>query len=410
MRLAAAAAVGLMILVLCARPQTPGGQSAISDRARRIHFSSLVFDTHDDTTQRLYWEHFDLGTRSAEGNIDIPRMRQGGLNAIFFSIWSPATLTGGDGVKRALDLIDAVRRQVQLHSKDLVLATSAEDVRRAHAEGRIAALMGLEGGHMIADDLGVLRMYYDLGVRYMTLTHELNTDWADSSTDKPAHNGLTPFGKQVVQEMNRLGMIVDISHVSDKTFWDALATSKAPIFASHSSCRALCDAPRNMTDAMIRALAAKGGVIQVNFHIGFLSQAYLDAAAKIAPELSAAEAQANQKCGVDLACQTLARVRINDELTRAGKLPPVNWDEIVNHIDHVVKLVGADHVGLGSDFDGSDPPVGMNDCSHLPQITDALLRRGYSESDVRKILGGNTLRLMQQVEQVSRQLQAGGEN
>lgn len=405
MRMAAAMAVGAALLAL---PVSSQNKTAISDRARRLHFSSIVVDTHDDTTQRLYWEHFDLETRSNVGQIDIPRMRQGGLGAIFFSIWSPGTLTGGAGVQRALDLIDSVRQQVLLHPRDLVLATTAADVRRAHAEGKIAVLMGLEGGHMIADDLGVLRMYSALGVRYMTLTHEINTDWADSSTDKPAHNGLTPFGKQVVLEMNRLGMLVDVSHVSDKTFWDAIATSKAPMIASHSSCRAICDAPRNMTDAMIQALAAHGGVIQINYHVGFLSQAYRNAANKIAPELAAADRKADDACGKDLACQVYAEARVSDRFTRQGKLPVVSWQEIITHIDHAVKLVGADHVGLGSDFDGSISPAGMEDVTHLPQITDALLRRGYSDSDIRKILGGNTLRVLDRAEQVSRQMQAAG--
>ncbi|HEV2386754.1 MAG TPA: dipeptidase [Candidatus Acidoferrales bacterium] len=406
MRIAAALALGAALFVL---PVASQNKSAISGHARRLHFSSIVVDTHDDTTQRLYWEHFDLATRSNVGQIDIPRMRQGGLSAIFFSIWSPGTLTGGAGVQRALDLIDSVREQVRRHPRDLALAGTAADVRRAHTVGKIAVLMGLEGGHMIADDLGVLRLYYSLGVRYMTLTHEIDTDWADSSTDKPIHNGLTPFGKQVVLEMNRLGMLVDISHVSDKTFWDAIATSKAPMIASHSSCRALCDAPRNMTDDMIKALATHGGVIQINYHVGFLSQAYRNAANKIAPEIAAADKKADQACGKDLACEVYAEARVSDQLTREGKLPVVGWEEIVKHIDHAVKLVGADHVGLGSDFDGSILPAGMQDATHLPQITQALLDRGYSDADIQKILGGNTLRVLERAEAVSREMQAAGE-
>ncbi len=405
MRFAAALIPGLLVLAL---PLSSDQKKSypISDQARELHFSSLVVDTHDDTTQRLYWEHFVLETHSDIGQIDIPRMREGGLGAIFFSLWSPGTLTGGAGVQRALDLIDAVREQVASHPNDLMLATTAEDVRRAHAEGKIAVLMGLEGGHMIADDLGVLRTYYALGVRYMTLTHTVNTDWADSANDKPAHNGLTPFGKQVVVEMNRLGMLVDISHVADKTFWDVLATSKAPVIASHSSCRAICDAPRNMTDDMIRALAAHGGVIQINYHIGFLSQAYRDAAKKIASEIEDANKKADAACGDDLQCQVWAEARVSEEFTKEGKLPPVNWETIVDHIDHAVKLVGADHVGLGSDMDGAIMPVGMEDVTHLPQITQALLDRGYSPDDIRKILGLNTLRVLAQAEQVARQMQS----
>jgi membrane dipeptidase len=238
----------------------------------------------------------------------------------------------------------------------------------------------------------------------MTLTHSVNDEWADSSTDKPAHNGLTPFGKDVVREMNRLGVVVDISHVADKTFYDALEISKAPMFASHSSCRALCDAPRNMTDDMIKALAAKGGVIQINYHIGFLSQKYRDAS-KANPDLDKQiQAETVKRCGTEEACQLIEAEKLTREAIEAGKLPKVDYTEIIAHIDHAVKLVGADHVGLGSDFDGANMPYGMEDASHLPKITDALLKKGYSESDVRKILGENTLRVMEQVEATSRSL------
>src|SRR5258707_1398398 len=214
----------------------------ISERAKKLHFSSIVVDTHDDTTQLLLDPKFDLGERHASGSIDIPRMKEGGLGAIFFSIWMPSKITGPEAVKRSLDQIDAVREQIRKHPKDLALATTAEQIRQAHKEGKIAALIGVEGGHMIASDLGVLRTYAALGARYMTLTHSGNDEWADSSTDKPAHNGLTDFGKDVFRETNRLGVIVDISHVSDKTFYDALEVSKAPLLASHSSCRAVCNA------------------------------------------------------------------------------------------------------------------------------------------------------------------------
>src|SRR5271170_7287802 len=270
--------------------------SGITAKARALHFRSIVVDTHDDTTQRLLDPQFNLGVRHSDGSIDIPRMREGGLNAIFFSIWIPGSVTGPEAVKRAMDQIDLVRQQAALHPNDIVRATTAADVRRAKASGKIAALMGVEGGHMIDDDLGVLRSYAALGVRYMTLTHFLNNNWADSSTDTPAHNGLTDFGKQVVREMNRLGVMVDISHVSDKTFYDALETSQAPLIASHSSCRALCDAPRNMTDQMIKDLAAKGGVIQINYHVGFLSQEF-QSAQKAHPEYGKQiEEDAKKRC------------------------------------------------------------------------------------------------------------------
>jgi len=266
--------------------------------------------------------------------------------------------------------------------------------------------MGVEGGHMINSDLGVLRKYANLGVRYMTLTHSGNDEWADSSTDKPAHNGLTDFGKDVVREMNRLGIIVDISHVSDKTFYNALAVSKAPLFASHSSCRAICDAPRNMTDQMMKDLAAKGGVIQINYHVGFLSQEFRNAE-KADPKINEAIAQeVTKRCGGDAneGCMLIEGDLITREYVAKGALPRVDYTKIIEHIDHAVKVAGIAHVGLGSDFDGANMPYGMEDASMLPNITEALLHKGYSEGDVRKILGENTLRLMTDVERVSHQL------
>jgi membrane dipeptidase len=377
---------------------TAKSQTNISPAARELHFQSIVVDTHDDTAQRLLDPKFDFGARHTDGSVDIPRMREGGLSAIFFSIWIPGTVTGPSAVQRALDQIGAVRETVARHPNDLVLCTTAEEIRRAKAANKIAVLMGVEGGHMINNSLANLDKFFALGVRYMTLTHTVNTDWADASTDKATHNGLTDFGKQVVREMNRLGMMVDISHVADKTFYDVLAVSKAPVIASHSSCRALCTAPRNMTDEMIKALAAKGGVIQINYHIGFLSQQFQDAS-KAHPELGKEiEAEAKKRCGDNEACQLIEADKITRDMVAQGKLPRVDWTEIINHIDHAVRLVGADHVGLGSDFDGADMPYGMEDASDIPRITEALLAKGYSPADVRKILGGNTLRLMQDVE------------
>ncbi len=378
----------------------------ISARARKLHFGSIVVDTHDDTPQRFIYEHFDLGHRDLHGHIDIPRMREGGLGAIFFSVWMPGETTGPLAVKRALDQIDSVREQERLHPQDLALAATAEEIRRARREGKIAVLLGLEGGHMIASDLGVLRAFAALGVRYMTLTHSVNDEWADSSTDKPAHNGLTDFGRQVVREMNRLGVLVDISHVSDKTFYDALEVSRAPMIASHSSCRALCDVRRNMADDMIRALAKKGGVIQINYNMGFLSQEYANASRANQEEMAKQNKEIQARCGENEACQIQAGEALVRRLAEEGKLPKVSWEKIVDHMDHVVKLVGADHVGLGSDFDGANMPFGMEDCTHLPQITAALLRKGYSEPDIRKILGENTLRVMAEAERVAKQMQA----
>jgi len=390
----------LSILANSAQQNDP--QPKITQQAHDLHFSSIVVDTHDDTTQRLLDPKFNLAARHTDGSIDIPRMREGGLDAIFFSIWIPGTVTGPAAVRRAEDQIAAVRQAVARNPNDLVLCTTADEIRAAKKSKKIAVLMGVEGGHMINNSLATLDQFFTLGVRYMTLTHTVNTEWADSSGDKPAHDGLTPFGKQVVVEMNKLGMMVDISHVADKTFYDVLAVSEAPVIASHSSCRALCTAPRDMTDDMIKALAAKGGVIQINYHVGFLSQKFQDAS-KANPELGKQiEAEAKKRCAGNEACELIEADKITRDYVAQGKLPRVEWTEIIDHIDHAVKLVGADHVGLGSDFDGADMPYGMEDATHLPQITDALLAKGYSPADIQKILGGNTLRLMQDVEAVAR--------
>jgi membrane dipeptidase len=374
-------------------------------KARDLHFRSIVIDSHVDTTQRLLFEQFDLGARHDDGSVDIPRLRDGGVSAVFFAIWTPGDITGSAAVDSALAQFDAVRRQAELHPEDLLLAATAEDIRQAHRTGKIALLTAIEGGHLMANDLGVLRRYFDLGARYMTLTHARNVEWADACTDQPAHHGLTDFGKQVVREMNRLGMMVDISHVSDKTFRDVLATSTAPVIATHSSCRALCDSPRDLSDEMVRALADKAGVVQINFHTGFLSQRFRDAF-RAHPHLQQEiESRAKELCGENRACQLLEGAKMVREFVEQGKLPRVEWTEIIDHIDHAVKLAGADHVGLGSDFDGADMPYGMEDASQFPQITGALVQKGYSAIDIQKILGGNLLRLMQDVEAISRKME-----
>jgi membrane dipeptidase len=383
---------------------SPAAAQSVSDQAKKLQSSSIVIDTHDDTTQRLLDPKFDLSLRHSDGNIDIPRMKEGGLSAIFFSIWISSKIMGPEAVKKALDQIDAVRELVRKNPNDLLLATSAADIREAKKQHKIAVLMGVEGGHMMGNDLSVLRTFAALGVRYMTLTHMDNNEWADSSTDKPAHNGLTDFGKDVIREMNRLGIIVDIAHVSDKTFYDALETSEAPVFSSHSSCRAICNAARNMTDDMIRDLAKHGGVIQINYHVGFLSQEFRDFE-KAHPEAEKGiNEEVKKRCGDNEACKLTTGDQVVRDFMQAGKLPKVDWTVIVDHIDHAVKIAGADHVGLGSDFDGAVMPLGMQDVTHIPQITDALLKKGYSESDIRKILGENTLRVLSQAEQVSRDL------
>ena len=349
-------------------------------RAARIHKAAIVVDTHIDTTMMLGREGWDFMVRHEprkgedSNHVDLPRAKEGGLDAAFFSIYMPGTITGPEAVTRSLILIDQVRSLAEKHPNEIVLATTAAEVRAAHKAGKFAALMGMEGGHMIDDSLAVLRDYQRLGVRYLTLSHSVNTNWSDSSGDTPKHNGLTDFGKDVVRELNRLGMLVDISHVSDKTFWDALETSKAPLVASHSSLRSISGHPRNMTDDMIRALGGKGGVIMINYSRSFLSDELYQAGLKNVP---------------------------------AAERPAVSWEKIVEHIDHAAKLVGAAHVGLGSDFDGTTVPDGMDDVSMLPKITAALLDKGYSEQDVKNVLGENILRLLEKVDAVGKQIRTG---
>ena len=389
----------VFLFALAAEAQS-AANAQISARAEKLHRRSIVLDTHIDTTQRLFSADYDFGKRNATGHVDLPRMREGGLDAAFWSIYMAGTVTGPEAVKRSLRLIDGVRELVARYPNDLVLTTTAAEVRRAHKQGKIAVLMGMEGGHMIDDDLGVLRTYAALGIRYLTLTHGRNTNWADSSSEPPKNNGLTDFGKQVVRELNRLGVLVDISHVSDKTFYDALEVSQAPLIASHSSLRSIANVPRNMTDEMVQALAKKGGVIQITYVNGFISQELADAQESLSEERRAKLAEVDKLYANDPAKRTEERARVNREIS--AKSPKVSWEKIIEHIDHVVKLVGVDHVGLGSDFDGATMPEGMNDCSMLPKITDALLKKGYKEKDVEKILGGNLLRAMEDAERVSR--------
>ena len=382
-------------LLIQGLPSEAQNVDRVQASARKIHFSSIVIDTHIDTTPRLQtdWKFTD---EHNTGHIDLPRMKKGGLNGLFFSIYMSGTVTGPKAVSDSLERIAAVHKLAQDMPDKVALCVTADQVRKAHKQGKIAALMGMEGGHMINNSLPTLRMYAELGVRYLTLTHSVNTDWADSSGDQPKHNGLTDFGKQVVRELNRLGVMVDISHVSDKTFWDALEVSRAPMIASHSSCRAISGHSRNMTDEMIKALAAKGGVIQINYLDQFIDNDLFQYSSKS----RALMAELTQK----YPGRENAEKRREEVAKQFGPAPKASWERIIEHIDHAVKLVGVDHVGLGSDFDGGSMPVGMEDVTHLPQITEALLRKGYRESDLRKILGENTLRLLAEVERVSLQI------
>jgi len=392
----AMAIVVFLLMPMSSLSRASSGDS-ISEQARKVHFSSIVLDTHIDVTPKLQtsWK-FD--EEHKEGHIDLPRMKKGGLNALFFSIYMAGTVTGPKAVNDAIERIAAVHRLAEQMPDQVALCVTADDVRKAHKQGKIAALMGMEGGHMINNSLAVLRMYAELGVRYLTLTHSVNVDWADSSGDKPKHNGLTDFGKDVVRELNRLGVMVDISHVADKTFWDAIEVSKAPMIASHSSCRAISGHARNMTDDMIKALAAKGGVIQINYLDQFIDNDLFQYSQKSQSLMRGLQQKYPGRENLDRRREEVAK--------QFGPAPKASWEKIVEHIDHAVKLVGADHVGLGSDFDGGSMPAGMEDCTQLPKITEALMRKGYATSDIKKILGENTLRLLSDVEYASRKLRA----
>ncbi|MEP7272113.1 MAG: dipeptidase [Acidobacteriota bacterium] len=386
------ALIGLLLAILAGASSSAQQETEIPERVRKLHFASIVLDTHIDVTPKLQTD-WKFGEQHTTGHIDLPRIRKGGLSGLFFSIYMPGTVTGPKAVNDALERIAAVHKLAEEMPDQVALCTTAEQVRQAHKAGKIAALLGVEGGHMINNSLAVLRMYAKLGVRYLTLTHAVNTDWADSSGDQKKHDGLTDFGYQVVGELNRLGVLVDISHVADSTFWDALEKSKAPMIASHSSCRAISGHARNMTDEMIKALAAKGGVIQINYLDSFIDPGLFEYGRK-------AQALTRELLQKYPGRENAAQRR--EEVAKVyGPAPTVSWERIVEHIDHAVKLVGADHVGLGSDFDGGSMPVGMEDVSKLPKITAALLAKGYKEADVRKILGENTLRLLADAEKVA---------
>jgi membrane dipeptidase len=360
-------------------------------RARRISAEAIGIDSHIDTIQRVLIGNADISQRLDYGHVDIPRLHEGGMKAPWFALWAPTYYRGAEAVRRTLDLRDAMQRVLDSHPGEIELALNAGDIERIVKSGKIAAFLSIEGGHQIDDDLAVLRMYYRMGIRSMTLSHFRDNDWADSSTDTPRHNGLTDFGKEVVREMNRLGMVVDVSHVSDKTFYDAIAVSSKPVILSHSSCRALSDVPRNVTDDMLRALAKNGGVIGINFGEGFISP---KDAAKLRSTISSMS-EAPEMSGKTL--DDYAAREYQRDLQGSFKAA-ATIEDVVAHIDHAVKIAGIDHVGIGSDFDGiTGPPRGLEDISKMPSLVAALLRHGYSEGDIKKILGGNTLRVIRAV-------------
>ena len=393
----------------------PGyAQSAVSEKAREIQNSALIVDTHADTPQRFLDENYDIGSTDPKdhGHISLDKAKAGNLGAEFFSIWVDPETNQGHFAHHTLDLIDSVYEQAARHPDRMMMAFSVADMERAHREHKLAALLGIEGGHSIENDVRLLRDFYRLGVRYMTLSWSNTNEWADSSGDinNPKiehHNGLTEGGKQIVLEMNRLGMLVDISHVADKTFYDTIAVTKAPVIASHSSARALTNHPRNMTDDMLHAVAKSGGVVQVNFYNAFIDENYRKAAEAQAKDRDAAvKAYGEQLKAAGKTGTYLDTDRIEREW--AAKIPRPPLSSLIDHIEHVAKVAGVDHVGLGSDFDGVSgaTPQGIDSAADLPKITQALLDRGYSADDIRKILGGNLLRVFREAERVSRELQA----
>ena len=400
--LVVAATLGLCLVAQQAHKPHPVTQAEVD----RITRDAILIDTHDDVTSRTV-DGYDIATPNQRGQTDLARMK-GFLSAEFFAVYVDASYVDGNhSANRALQMIDTVRTDiVAKHPNDFVFATTADDIVAAHKAHKIAALEGIEGGHAIEDSLRLLRDYYALGVRYMTLTHFNTNNWADSQGDANDpkvhhHNGLTPFGKDVVREMNRLGMMVDISHTADATFYDAIATSTAPIIASHSSCRAVSSNTRNMTDDMIRALAKNGGTMQINFDCGYLSQRYDDASRPLQKELRAKYQEA-QKLTDPAAREAAIAALMQDS---AAKLPPATLDDVVANIDHAVKIGGIDHVGIGTDFDGVGcVPAELSSYDKFPRLTRALLERGYTATDIEKIYGGNLLRVMRAVEQRAREL------
>jgi len=387
--------------------------------AAEVHGSALVIDTHADTPQRFVEENFDLADPLNGGDLNLDTIRRGNLGAEFFSIWVEPAPFKGQYARRTLELIDSVHAQVAKHSDQVLLVSTAEGIREAHRARKFAALMGIEGGHSIENSLALLRQYFALGVRYMTLTWSNSNGWADSSGDiddrtvPHTPDGLTEFGAEVVAEMNRLGMIVDISHVADTTFYRTVALSRAPVIASHSGARALCDHPRNMTDDMLGAVArsggpnSRGGVVQVNFYSGFVSQSYRDAWRAVEPEVDRALADAEKRAAREGRATSYGeRQRIRRSY--ADRIPRPPLARLIDQLDHIARVAGVDHVGLGSDFDGvgGQLPEGLDSPADLPKITEGLLERGYSSDDCHKILGGNVLRVFREVEAVARELRA----
>ena len=372
-------------------------------RALDIQRKSIVVDTHNDILSFMYDENYDIGTSSAgKYHTDLARMKQGGLTAEFFSVYIDRKYASeGGSARRAMDMIDYTYRAAEKYPNDFMMAYSTADIRKAKKDKKIAALMGIEGGHAIEDSLSALRDFYRLGIRYMTLTHNNTNNWADSCCDTAKHNGLSDFGKDVVREMNRLGMLVDISHVSDKTMSDVLDVSKSPVIASHSSARALAERPRNIPDELLKRIGQNGGVVMVNFYPGFIDQKVIIATrerdALLKPQIDALKEQYKN--------DPKKLEEETNKLQATIPLPRTPLSVLIDHFEHIAKVAGIDHVGIGSDFDGiPSVPLEMDDISKLPNLTYELLKRGHSEQDVRKILGENFMRAFAEAERVSRSM------
>ena len=382
---------------------TPMTVPVVTPRALSIYHDAYVIDTHNDMPSKMLDDGYDPDVRhpagfgAKEGNTDLPRLVESGITAQFMSAWvdSPYAKTPGASYARALQYVDVIHAFVKRHPERLTFATTAAEVRRAKQDGKVAVFIGLEGGHAIEGSLERLRDLYGRGVRYMTLTWNNGNTWAGSSigVDGSRQGGLTDFGRTVIREMNRLGMLVDLSHVSDSTFFDAIAASSAPIIASHSSARALNDVPRNLSDDQLRAVAKNGGVVNVNFYSRFLDPEFRSRVDALDATIAAERRAARAAPGTDTAT-VMTRIDARRDSVFAA-IPPTPFHVLIDHFDHIAKVAGVDHVGIGSDFDGvSALPSGMEDVTRLPRIAQALLNRGYSDANVAKMLGGNMMRVM----------------
>jgi membrane dipeptidase len=407
MRIAPLFALALATSVAAQNPApmnpTSVAPAGVSERAMKIYRAAYVIDTHNDFPSKMADEHVIFEDRHPVGPImtDIPRLLEGGVTAVFASDFVNATYaltTPDSSYARAVQLADTVHALVARNPKTLLFATTAADVERAKKEGKVAIFIGVEGGHAMEGSLDKLRDLYARGVRYMTLTWNNGNSWAGSNAglNNTSKGGLTPFGVQVIHEMNHLGMFVDISHVSDSTFWDAIKASSVPVIASHSSSRALSPHRRNMSDDMLRAVAKNGGVVNVNFYAGFIDSAYANATHRATDPIWAWRDSMAAKPGADTAALTAEANKRAQAALDAVPRPALSV--LLDHFDHIAKVAGVDHVGIGSDFDGIDvAPQQMEDVTMLPRIAQGLLDRGYSESDIKKILGGNMMRVMKQV-------------